>query len=119
MTWLSLYIFCSDSYDKILYGIKIGVSIIFVALKIVRKYKKFDDIADTNTNVKRITHTFIQQIAKEIKKQKVIWIDNCKTIPMNTLWTYNENKYLKTSAKIRLTHDTLFLSNYRVKKCFL
>ena len=53
-----------------LYDIKISVSMIFVALRIVGKYEKFNGTVDTNTYVKRITHIFIYQIAEEIKNRK-------------------------------------------------
>ena len=53
-----------------LYGIKIGVSMIFVTSEIVRKDKEFDGIADTNTEVKRIIHMVIYQMIEEIKNRK-------------------------------------------------
>ena len=43
---------------------------IFVAFEIVRKCEKFDGITDNNTDVKRITYTFIYQIAEGIKNKK-------------------------------------------------
>jgi hypothetical protein len=36
----------------------------------VKKHKKFDGIANTNTDVKRMIHIRIYQIADEIKNKK-------------------------------------------------
>ena len=69
-----------------LYGIKISVSMIFGAFEIVRKCKEFDDIADSNTDVKWITYTFIYQIAKEIKNRKWFGL----IIVRQYLWTLFE-----------------------------